>query len=29
MLPDANGNIGRMYGVYDEASGLDNRAGLN
>jgi alkyl hydroperoxide reductase subunit AhpC len=25
MLSDANGNIGRLYGVYDEASGLDNR----
>jgi alkyl hydroperoxide reductase subunit AhpC len=25
MLSDANGKIGRMYGVYDEASGLDNR----
>jgi peroxiredoxin (alkyl hydroperoxide reductase subunit C) len=25
MLSDANGHIGRLYGVYDEASGLDNR----
>jgi alkyl hydroperoxide reductase subunit AhpC len=25
MLSDANGHIGRIYGVYDEASGLDNR----
>jgi alkyl hydroperoxide reductase subunit AhpC len=25
MLSDANGNIGRMYGVFDEASGLDHR----
>lgn len=25
MLSDANGKIGRLYGVYDEASGLDNR----
>jgi alkyl hydroperoxide reductase subunit AhpC len=25
MLSDANGNIGRIYGVYDESNGLDNR----
>ncbi len=25
MLSDANGRIGRLYGVYDEESGLDHR----
>jgi peroxiredoxin (alkyl hydroperoxide reductase subunit C) len=25
MLSDAGGNIGKIYGVYDEAAGVDNR----